>query len=142
VALFGEKDFQQLQVIKTLNRDLNLQVEVIGMPTVREPDGLAMSSRNTYLSTEDRKRALSISKGLREAQRMAKDGVTDARTLVMAVRRELQEAGIREDYVELVDARSLTPLSVLIPGKAARLLVAGFLGTTRLIDNIAIDSGG
>jgi pantoate--beta-alanine ligase len=107
---------------------------------VREPDGLAMSSRNTYLSADERKRALSLSRGLREAQRLARDGVLDARTLVMAVRRELQQANVREDYVELVDARTLTSLSELKSGQPARLLVAGFLGATRLIDNAALSS--
>ena len=138
VALFGEKDYQQLLVLKALARDLDMGVEVVGLPTVREPDGLAMSSRNAYLSSGERGRALSLSRGLREAQSLARDGVSDTRTLVMAVRRELQEAGVREDYVEIVDAATLTPLSSLAPGQGARILVAGFLGTTRLIDNMAI----
>lgn len=138
VALFGEKDYQQLRVIKALNRDLNLGVDVVGLPTVREPDGLAMSSRNTYLSAEDRQRALSLSRGLKTAQHLFHNGVVDARDLVMAVRRELEAASVREDYVELVDASTLQPLTRIPAGTPARILVAAFVGQTRLIDNIAL----
>jgi pantoate--beta-alanine ligase len=135
VALFGEKDYQQLQVIKALNRDLHLGVEILGMPTVREPDGLAMSSRNAYLSADERKRALAISWGLEAAQALYRAGTVEASALTEAVRRELRAAELREDYVELVDAERLTPLSTVQPGQPARLLVAAFCGTTRLIDN-------
>lgn len=138
VALFGEKDYQQLQVIKALNRDLHLDVDVVGMPTVREADGLAMSSRNAYLSAEERQRALSLSRGIRAAQAQHRAGTTSARLLIDAVQRELQAAGLREDYVELVDATRLTPLAEVAPGQKARILVAAFSGTTRLIDNDAI----
>ncbi|MBN1205504.1 MAG: pantoate--beta-alanine ligase [Myxococcaceae bacterium] len=138
VALFGEKDYQQLQVIKALNRDLHLGVEILGMPTVREPDGLAMSSRNAYLSAEERKRALSLSRGLGAAQALSRAGTREAAALVEAVRRELRAADLREDYVELVDAERLTPLATLQPGQPARLLVAAFCGATRLIDNQSI----
>jgi pantoate--beta-alanine ligase len=135
VALFGEKDYQQLQVIKALNRDLHLGAEILGMPTVREPDGLAMSSRNAYLSPEERKRALAISRGLGAAQALARAGTSEASALTEAIRRELRAADLREDYVELVDAERLTPLSTLQPGHPARILVAAFCGATRLIDN-------
>jgi pantoate--beta-alanine ligase len=135
VSLFGEKDYQQLQVIKALNRELHLGVEIIGMPTVREPDGLAMSSRNAYLSPEERQRALALSRGLGAAQALHRSGITDAAALVGAVRHELRAADLREDYVELVDAERLKPLATLQPGQPARLLVAAFCGTTRLIDN-------
>ncbi|HYO59936.1 pantoate--beta-alanine ligase [Archangium sp.] len=135
VALFGEKDYQQLQVIRALERDLNLGVEIIGMPTVREPDGLAMSSRNAYLSPEERQRALALSRGLAAAQALYRRGTRETPALVGAVRRELEAAGLREDYVDLVDASSLTPLPVVAPGQPARLLVAAFVGSTRLIDN-------
>jgi pantoate--beta-alanine ligase len=135
VALFGEKDYQQLQVIKALNRDLHLGVEILGMPTVREPDGLAMSSRNAYLSPEERKRALSISRGLAAAQSLYRSGARGAVALVDAVRREIRAADLREDYVELVDAEQLTPVAEVRPGQPARLIVAAFCGTTRLIDN-------
>lgn len=135
VALFGEKDYQQLQVIKALNRDLHLGVEILGMPTVREPDGLAMSSRNAYLSAEERRRALSISRGLAAAQALYRSGARGAVALVDAVRREIRAADLREDYVELVDAELLTPVVEVRPGQPARLIVAAFCGTTRLIDN-------
>jgi pantoate--beta-alanine ligase len=138
VALFGEKDYQQLQVIQALNRDLHLDVDVVGMPTVREADGLAMSSRNAYLSPEERHRALALSRGLRAAQALYRSGTTSARALTDAVRRELETANLREDYVELVDATRMTPLEAVVPGRPARLLVAAFSGTTRLIDNEAI----
>jgi pantoate--beta-alanine ligase len=135
VALFGEKDYQQLQVIRALERDLNLGVEIVGMPTVREPDGLAMSSRNAYLSPEERHRALALSRGLSAARELCRNGTREPSALVGAVRRELEAVGLREDYVELVDATSLTPLSAVIPGQPARMLVAAFAGNTRLIDN-------
>jgi pantoate--beta-alanine ligase len=138
VALFGEKDYQQLKVIQALNRDLNLGVEIVGMPIVREPDGLAMSSRNVYLSAEERERALAIQRGLRAAQHLYRNGVSGARDLVMAVRIELEASKIREDYVELVDGESLLPVTEVSSERPARLLVAGFLGTTRLIDNAAV----
>jgi pantoate--beta-alanine ligase len=138
VALFGEKDYQQLQVIHALARDLNLGVEVVGMPTVRELDGLAMSSRNAYLSAEERARALALWRGLSSARRLFSEGVVDAEPLLATVRRELGAGQVREDYVELVDARSLTPLRQIPKGTPARLLVAGFVGATRLIDNIGL----
>lgn len=138
VALFGEKDYQQLQVIRRLNADLELGAEIVGMPTVREADGLAMSSRNAYLSPEERQRALALSKGLFAARDAAAGGEGRAATLVGLVQAELARASVREDYVALCHAESLTPLEVLEPGVPGRLLVAGFLGKTRLIDNLAV----
>ncbi|MBJ6764796.1 pantoate--beta-alanine ligase [Myxococcaceae bacterium JPH2] len=138
VALFGEKDYQQLQVIKALNRDLYLDVDIVGMPTVREADGLAMSSRNAYLSAEQRQRALALSRGLRAAQALYASGTHEVPALVEAVRRELRAADLREDYVEVMDAERLVPLSTVAPGQAARVLVAAFSGATRLIDNMPL----
>jgi pantoate--beta-alanine ligase len=135
LALFGEKDYQQLQVIRALVRDLNLAVEVVGMPTVREPDGLALSSRNAYLSPEERQRALALSRGLAAAQALHARGTHEAAALVDVVRRELAAAGLREDYVELVDPTSLKPVSSVTPGRPARMIIAAFAGKTRLIDN-------
>src|SRR5581483_6276732 len=134
LALFGEKDYQQLQVIKALARDLELDVEIIGMPTVRESDGLAMSSRNSYLKGEERQRALALFKGLNAAQSANE---TSAEKLKAIIREHLSNARIREDYVEIVDAETLEPLAD-IAGRSARALVAGFVGTTRLIDNVAL----
>ncbi|RKH58508.1 pantoate--beta-alanine ligase [Corallococcus aberystwythensis] len=138
VALFGEKDYQQLQVIKTLNRDLHLGADIVGMPTIREADGLAMSSRNAYLSADERRRALALSKGIRAAQGLLASGTRDTGALVEAARRELQAADLREDYVEVRDAGTLAPLVTVAPGQTARMLVAAFSGTTRLIDNMPL----
>lgn len=138
VALFGEKDYQQLQVIKTLVRDLHLGVEVVGMPTIREPDGLAKSSRNAYLSADERERALSLSRGLMSAQKMVQGGERNPAVLIDVVREQLTVSGVREDYVAIVEAETLRPLDRLVPGVPARMLVAGFLSKTRLIDNVAL----
>jgi pantoate--beta-alanine ligase len=138
VALFGEKDYQQLQVIKALNRDLGFGIEIVGVPTVREPDGLAMSSRNSYLTPRERVQALSLWRGLRAAQQLAQNGVAEVRELVAAVRRDLEASGVREDYVEVVDAATLQPLARCEPGREARAMVAAFVGQTRLIDNILL----
>ncbi len=138
VALFGEKDYQQLQVISRLAKDLELGVEIVGMPTIREADGLAMSSRNAYLSADERRRAVAISRGLFEVQRRAAAGEADVATLRALVQAELRGIDAREDYVALVDAESLAPLTTLQAGKPARALVAAFVGTTRLIDNMAV----
>lgn len=136
VALFGEKDYQQLQVISALNRDLDLGVEIVGMPTIREADGLAMSSRNTYLSAEDRVRALSLSKALFEMQRAAASGERSVASLIALGTRQLENTKL--DYLEVRDASTLAALSSLEPGQPARALVAAFVGTTRLIDNISL----
>lgn len=141
VALFGEKDWQQLQVITRLNADLELGVEIVGMPTIRESDGLAMSSRNSYLSADERKRALGLSKGLFAAQKLAAGGEEDVSKLLAAIRAELTAVNAREDYVEICDASSLKTLTTLARGVPARALVAAFMGTTRLIDNLAIELG-
>jgi pantoate--beta-alanine ligase len=136
VALFGEKDWQQLQVIQAMVRDLDMGLEVVGMPVVREADGLALSSRNAYLSAEERPRARSISQAMREACRRAGAGVRDAATLAAEVRAAVEGAGLRVDYVELVHPATLRPVAEAVPG--TRLLVAAFLGKTRLIDNLAL----
>ncbi len=138
VALFGEKDYQQLQVISALNRDLELGVEIIGQPTIREADGLAMSSRNAYLNVDERQRALGISRGLFAAQKAAQHGEATVAVLQKLVRAELERSNFREDYVAFVDATTLRPLENLAPGVPARALVAAFMGNTRLIDNVPI----
>ncbi len=138
VALFGEKDFQQLQVIRALNRDLELGVDIVGMPTIRESDGLAMSSRNSYLSATDRAKAVALSKGLFAARDAVRAGETRVAPLVKLAQAALAEAQVREDYVDVRDADTWAPLTELTPGSAPRMLVAGFLGTTRLIDNLAL----
>jgi pantoate--beta-alanine ligase len=141
-AFFGEKDFQQLQVIRRLARDLLFDTEIVGMPTQRESDGLAMSSRNTYLQPDERTRALALSQGLLRAQEAANRGESSGERLEGLVRESLEKAAVRPEYVELVEAESLTRLARLQPAQAARLLVAAFVGRTRLIDNVGIALGG
>jgi pantoate--beta-alanine ligase len=134
VAIFGEKDYQQLAVIRRMVADLDMPIEIAGLPTVRERDGLAMSSRNKYLSPEERQRALALSRGLRAASALFDGGERDAAKLVAAAQAEIAPAATRIDYVELRDAVTLTPLTERVSGPAV-LAVAAFVGTTRLIDN-------
>ncbi len=136
VALFGEKDWQQLQVIKAMVRDLDLDVEIAGMPIVREADGLALSSRNAYLSAEERGRALSLSRALRQAAARAAGGERSSAALQAGARAALVQAGARVDYVEVVHAETLRPVAEAAPG--SRMLVAAFVGKTRLIDNLGL----
>jgi pantoate--beta-alanine ligase len=135
-AIFGEKDYQQLQVVRRLSADLHLGVEVVGMPILREADGLAMSSRNAYLKGAERQRARALFQGLQAARARFGEGTVDPAPLLGAVRGALQAADVREDYVALVDASTLQPLARAVP--QARLLVAGFVGATRLIDNVEL----
>lgn len=136
LALFGEKDWQQLQVLRAMARDLDLDVEIAGLPIVREPDGLALSSRNAYLSPEERGRALSISRSLFEARDRAGRGQRDASDLAAGARRALEAAGLRVDYVAVVHPETLQPVAEAAPG--SRMLVAAFAGSTRLIDNLGL----
>ena len=134
VAIFGQKDFQQLAIVRRLVADLAMGIEIVGLATVREPDGLAMSSRNAYLSPVERTRALSLSRALFAARDRAAAGERDARALVDGARAALDVDRI--DYLELCDAATLTALVHV--DRAAVLLVAAFVGRTRLIDNVQI----
>jgi len=136
LALFGEKDWQQLQVIRAMARDLDLDVEVVGMPIVREPDGLALSSRNAYLTPEERRRALALSRALFAARDRAAVGDRDAARLAEGARAELAAAGARVDYAEVVHPETLRPVARAEPG--SRMLLAAFVGSTRLIDNLGL----
>ena len=136
VALFGEKDFQQLAVLRAMARDLCMGVEVVGMPIVREADGLAMSSRNAYLSPGERTSALALSRSLFEARDTVALGARAAAPLLSRARARLEAAGARVDYVELVDPGTLAPVAVAAPGTV--MLLAAFLGKTRLIDNLVL----
>ncbi len=138
LALFGEKDFQQLAVLRRMNRDLDFGIDLVGMPIVREEDGLALSSRNRYLSPEERARALSLSAGLRAAAMLRRGGERDAEPLLAAARAHLERANVVIDYLELVDPSTLEPIARA--DQPARMLVAAFVGKTRLIDNIAIEA--
>ena len=136
LAYFGEKDYQQLTLIRSMVDDLDVPVRIVGVPTVREPDGLALSSRNRFLSTSDRDAALAISRALRAGAAAAGQGAP----AVMAAASAVLDAvpSIEPDYLELTDARLGPPRL----GAPARLLVAARVGFTRLIDNIAIDTLG
>jgi pantoate--beta-alanine ligase len=141
VAIFGEKDFQQLAVIRRMSIDLNLGVEIVGLPTVREPDGLAMSSRNVYLSPPDRARALALWRGLEAARRAATAGEHAAAALLARARAEIEPSVDRVEYLELRDASLLAPIDALTAHKPAVMLVAAFVGKTRLIDNVQLQIG-
>jgi pantoate--beta-alanine ligase len=133
VAVFGEKDYQQLAIIRRMVRDLDFGIEIASVPIVREPDGLAMSSRNAYLSVDQRRDALALSRGLAAAAAAAKAGERDAKALVAAARAPLEAAQLRIDYVELRDATELTEMATF--DRSAVLAIAAFVGATRLIDN-------
>ncbi|MBP1747807.1 MAG: Pantoate--beta-alanine ligase [Deltaproteobacteria bacterium] len=133
-AVFGQKDYQQLMVIERMVSDLNMDIEIISHPTVREADGLAMSSRNAYLSTEERKKALLISASLRQAEEMFKTGTRDAGAIRKAVNDILhKEDGINVEYIDICDATTLEDTPTV--NRKAVLAIACRIGNTRLIDN-------
>ena len=135
-AFFGEKDYQQLQVVTRMARDLDIPVEIVGVPTVREADGLAMSSRNWYLSPEERAAAPALYKVLCEIAAKLSAGQTSAAAIAEG-RTVLEAAGFGPiDYIEVCDASSLEPLETA--DRPARVLAAAHLGRTRLIDNVAV----
>jgi len=135
-AYFGEKDYQQLAVIRRMTRDLDFPVTIVPCPIVREADGLAMSSRNRFLTAEQRQSATALSQGLIEARVLFEAGERDASKLAVAARSVLEDAGVRIDYVELVDAATLLPVQRV--SASALLAVAAFVGDTRLIDNTVL----
>jgi pantoate--beta-alanine ligase len=136
VALFGEKDYQQLAVIRRMTADLDLPVRIVGVPTQRDPDGLALSSRNAYLSPEERLAARALPRALVEAAQAMRDGTPVAEALARA-RENLSSAGFEPiDYVELRGVEMLEPMSELT--RPARILAAVRLGRTRLIDNLEV----
>ena len=137
-AYFGEKDFQQLAVIRRMVVDLDFAIEVIGVPTQRDDDGLALSSRNIYLDDGERQRALALPRSLGIAARAISRG-SDVESALDEARRTLESAGFVIDYVALVDAETLTERPA--PDRPRRLLAAAKMGSTRLIDNIAIERG-
>lgn len=140
VALFGEKDFQQLAVIRRMAADLDMGLEIIGVETARADDGLALSSRNAYLTAEERARAVALPNAMQDAVSALESGA-EVDSALADVKDRLTAAGFGPvDYVELVDAGSLQPVRRI--SGPARLLVAARLGTTRLIDNIAVNAPG
>ena len=139
VAFFGQKDLVQLTLIRRMVRDLNFPVEIVGCPIVREPDGLAMSSRNAYLSPEQRRQALVLYRSLTRVQADFRTGERNAARLISAGREIFSaESSVRLDYLEIVDPETLDPVTeVDRPGLVA---VAAFVGTTRLIDNVVLQA--
>jgi pantoate--beta-alanine ligase len=137
IAFFGQKDAQQAVVIRRMARDLDYSVEIDVLPTVREPDGLAMSSRNSYLGPEDRQRALALSRALRAAESVAAAGETRTAPALAAARAELEGAGVEPEYLEARDAETLTPAESL-NGRPVLIAVAARVGRARLIDNTVI----
>jgi pantoate--beta-alanine ligase len=138
IAYFGEKDYQQLLVIRRLARDLDIPVTIEGVPTVREPDGLALSSRNAYLSPEERRRAPELARVLRSiADNLEREPAAVARETAKG-RARLAAAGFRVEYLEIRDAANLAPVPEVICGPT-RALAAAYLGRTRLIDNMPVN---
>lgn len=136
LAVFGEKDFQQLAVVRRMTGDLGLPVEIVGVETVRDADGLALSSRNAYLSADERSRAVALPRALQQARREIRDG-REVGAVLASARALLQEAGFGAiDYLALVDAGTLEPLEQ--PSGTMRLIAAARIGATRLIDNLPV----
>lgn len=135
-AFFGQKDYQQCLLVKQMVRDLDVPVEIVVCPIVREPDGLAMSSRNVYLAPDERIRALALSQSLRLAQELVAAGERASENILTRMREHLIASGVVVDYVALCDAESLQPVA-RVAGKTVAL-VAGRVGATRLIDNLLL----
>ena len=137
LAIFGQKDFQQLAVIRTLVRDLNMPIQIIGEPTVRADDGLALSSRNGYLSAEQRAAAPVLYRTLQEMADTIRAGERDFAKLISAAQAQHSAAGFRPDYLEVREANSLHPVTE--GDTHLVILLAAFIGSTRLIDNLAFE---
>lgn len=134
---FGQKDAQQLAIIRRMVRDLNFDVEVVGCPIVREPDGLAKSSRNTYLNPEERRAALILSRTIRLGQEKTAEGVRDSAELLKAMRKKLAAEPLADvEYVEVVDGENMQPVERFKDGDLVAMAVR--IGTTRLIDNFTV----
>ena len=137
LAFFGQKDAAQVAVLRRMVTDLRLPAEIVVCPIVREPDGLAMSSRNAYLSVEERRQALTLSRAIRRVEELTGDGKRNASTLIAAARDVFAaEPAVGVDYIELVDWDTLLPVETAVPGSL--FAVAAWVGTTRLIDNTII----
>ncbi len=137
-AVFGKKDFQQLKIIERMVRDLNMDIEIIPCPTVREADGLAMSSRNTYLGPEERKKALILYESIKTLKGMFREGVRDADILKKKAREMIESIeGVRIDYISITDTETLEEISTI--KDKALYAVACFVGRTRLIDNTILE---
>lgn len=137
VAYFGQKDAQQAIVIQRMVKDLNVPLDIALCPIVREPDGLAMSSRNRYLTPEQRRRAVCLYRALEHSRQMVAQGCRQASELIAALRSMIEQEGGQVEYVSVVDAKTLEPVETLAPGTL--IAVAAFFGSTRLIDNCLLD---
>jgi pantoate--beta-alanine ligase len=136
IAVFGEKDYQQVLVIRRMVSDLNLPIEVVAAPTVREPDGLAMSSRNSYLSPDERRTAACVFQALLRVRQMVNGGVVDTIMLRRSMTEIIEQAGAQVDYVAVIDPDTLDELQLI--KERAHAAVAAFVGKTRLIDNLRL----
>lgn len=137
-AYFGQKDAQQLAVIKRMVKDLNVDTEIVGCPIVREADGLAKSSRNTYLNPDERKAALILSRSLKLGRKLIENGETDAKAVIKAITDSINtELLAKIDYVDVVDFDTITPVDRI--GKSVLVAIAVYIGKTRLIDNFIIE---
>ncbi|MFI8384709.1 pantoate--beta-alanine ligase [Pseudomonas sp. NPDC079086] len=137
LAIFGQKDFQQLAVIRTLVRDLNMPIQIIGEPTVRAEDGLALSSRNGYLNAEQREAAPVLYRSLQDMATAIRAGERNYSKLVATAQQQHDAAGIRPDYLEVRESNNLRPATA--DDQQLVILVAAYIGNTRLIDNLAFD---
>ena len=137
-AYFGEKDAQQLAVIKRMVTDLNMDIEIVGCPIIREADGLAKSSRNTYLSPEERKAALVLSRSVFLGEKMVKEGERDCKKVIVAMTEEIEKEPLAKiDYVKIVDLSTMQQIDTIEHGILAAMAV--YIGKTRLIDNFMIE---
>ncbi len=141
VAVFGLKDAQQFQIIRRMVRDLHYDIELIGVPTVRDEDGLALSSRNAYLTPQERSQAVVLSQAIAAAEQAIKQGEQRVEAIVEAMRQTLARAPLaRVQYTEVVDAETLQPIDRIVPGQQVLIGVAVFLGQTRLIDSAFVQA--
>lgn len=139
MAFFGKKDYQQWRVLERMARDLDFGIEIVGVPIFREPDGLAMSSRNLLLSSENRQNALSIYRSLSKVkQNHTSNGAISVLRIKEEIAGEIIAAGGRIDYVEVADSKSLVPVDTMESGRPILVAVAAFFGSVRLIDNIEL----
>jgi pantoate--beta-alanine ligase len=139
LAVFGQKDYQQQLLIRRMVQDLHVPVEIVTVPTVREPDGLALSSRNRYLNPSERRAAVVLWRALGAARRAVTDGERDAKRVRQILRETLEsEMSAKVDYAEVADAETLEPLDHLAPPRRGVALVAVWFGSTRLIDNLPL----
>jgi len=140
IAIFGEKDFQQLVTIRQMVKDLNFDIEIVGIPTVREKDGLAMSSRNTYLTPEERKAALSLNQAISIARDIFRSGERRSESILREVKKRIESEDLTDiDYVKMCDSQTLEDIEEIDRG--AVLAIAVKVGRTRLIDNCTFERG-